>query len=175
MTYLYVFHVITGREHKISNTINKKFNTHIANTFIPKREKVCRKVGNIYKKDTIMFPGYVFIESELYNEDFYLQINHFVKCLKDVITILRYGDTNEYAVREDERNKLMLFLNSKYCMELSTGFIEGDKIYIIDGPMAGRESIIRKINRHKMEAVIELNIMGGNLKVTIPIDIISKI
>jgi len=60
-------------------------------------------------------------------------------------------------------------------IESSIGFIEGDRIYIEKGPLEGRESMIHKINRHKMEALIDLEIMGGLRQVAIGLEVLRKI
>lgn len=47
------------------------------------------------------------------------------------------------------------------------GFIEGDKIYIESGSMVGMESVIKEINRKKMEVSFELEFIGGIRRFTV--------
>ncbi len=55
------------------------------------------------------------------------------------------------------------------------GFIEGDKFYIESGPMVGMESVIKEINRKKMEASFELEFMGNITRFTVGLDLLRKI
>lgn len=105
-----------------------------------------------------MFPGYVFLKSDLKPVDFLRSSHHFVNADKDVIRILRYGNSDEIALREDERAALLRFCNNDHCIESSMGFIEGDRFYIDSGPMVGMESVIKEINRKRTEASFELSL-----------------
>ena len=122
-----------------------------------------------------MFPGYVFAESDLGSIEFLQRIHHFIRASKDIIRILRYGNSDEIAVREEERTTLLRFCNDDYCIESSMGFIEGDKFYIESGPMVGMESVIKEINRKKMEASFELEFMGNITQFTVGLELLKKI
>ena len=55
------------------------------------------------------------------------------------------------------------------------GFIEGDKFYIESGPMVGMKSVIKEINRKKMEASFEMKFAGEIRKFTVGLDLLKKI
>lgn len=63
----------------------------------------------------IMFPSYVFIESGLCGNEFLQHTSHLIRTSKDIIKILKYGDSDEIAVREDERTSLMSLCNDNHC------------------------------------------------------------
>jgi len=178
MSYWYIFFALTGREQHITNRLNQHFHNEAFTTFTaftPMLEVLFRNSGKVHKEMKIMFPGYVFIESELCSVEFLQYASHLIRTSKDIIKILKYGDSDEIAIREDERTLLMLLCNDNHCIETSVGFAEGDRIYIEKGPLEGRESMIRKINRHKMEALIDLEIMGGLRRVAIGLEVLRKI
>jgi transcriptional antiterminator NusG len=50
----------------------------------------------------------------------------------------------------------------------------GDTIRITSGALMGFESRIKKINRHKREAVVELQIMGAKREVSLMLEILVK-
>ena len=122
-----------------------------------------------------MFPGYVFIESVFENAIFFEKIKNFHMDTNSNIKLLSYGDSKEYALREEERILLFSLFSEEKTLEASTGVIQGDKVIITDGPLIGRESIIKKINRHKKEAVVEMDILGQKIDVTVGLNIIKKI
>ncbi|MNI87243.1 KOW motif protein [compost metagenome] len=78
-------------------------------------------------------------------------------------------------MRDCERQVLESLCNDRYCIECSTGIIEGDNIRIIEGPLKGRSSIVKKIDRHKRQAVIQLEFMGDIRLVNVALEIISKV
>ena len=58
---------------------------------------------------------------------------------------------------------------------MSTGHIIGDEIIIASGPLAGTKGIIKKINRHKKEAEIEVDLMGNVTRARVGLEIVSKV
>jgi transcriptional antiterminator NusG len=54
------------------------------------------------------------------------------------------------------------------------GVIEGDRIIVTKGPLQGFESLIKKIDRHKRKATIEITLMGLPLAVDVGLEVISK-
>ncbi len=175
MPYWYILFVNTGREHHLSNWINQRFSDKHLKSFFPTRELFYKKSGNAYTRILTMFPGYLFIETEICSTEFLQHIWFIIKTSEDIIRILKYGDSDEITLQEDECRELKRLLNNDHCVELSVGFIEGDKIIVQEGPLMGRESIIKKINRHKREAFIDLEIMGGVRRVKIGLEVLKRI
>ena len=70
---------------------------------------------------------------------------------------------------------LKKLLGADYCIQESIGYVEGDKVIIKSGGLMGSESRIKKINRHKREAVLEINILGDMRQVIVALEIIKKI
>lgn len=60
-------------------------------------------------------------------------------------------------------------------MEDFVGFIRGDRVFVTLGPLQGRESVIRKIDRHKRRAKIELEFMGDRRIFDVALEIVSKV
>ena len=57
---------------------------------------------------------------------------------------------------------------------MSEGFIKNDKVVITSGPLVGREGLIRKIDRHKRKAFIEIEMFGRPQKVEMGVEILWK-
>lgn len=172
--YWYVLFVQTGRERKIEQFLNKQLNTDECKPFIPLEEVLFKKSGIMKKEIRILFPGYVFVESELPGAQFIKVINSIAKRLSDMVCVLKYSDT-EIAMKESERQMLLGLCNNDHCIESSYGIIEGDKIHIIDGSLKGMESIVKKVNRHKRQAWIEIEIMGDVRLVSVGLEIVDKL
>lgn len=174
MEFCYVLFVKTGREMSIVHNLKKKLDSSKFLPFVPTKEKYFKKDGNIIKESEVCFQGYIFIESSLCVDKFIIEIFPIIRMTKEIYRIVNYGNSKDIAMRESERSALSCLYGDKYCIEISTGFIEGDKVKVYAGPLAGRESIIRKINRHKREAMIEIEIMGGLRCINVGLEIIKK-
>lgn len=70
---------------------------------------------------------------------------------------------------------LLSLCNDDHCIESSSGIIEGDRIHIIEGPISGRESIVKKVNRHKRQAWIEIEFLGSMRLISVALEVVEKI
>lgn len=172
--YWYVLFVKSGRERNVERYLKKELKADISTPFIPLQEVLFKRSGSVKKEIRLLFPGYVFIESILSGNEFLEEINYLIDRSSDIISLLKYSDT-EIAMRESERQRLLSLCNNNYCIEASYGIIEGDKILIFDGPLKGMESLVKKINRHRREALIEIEIMGDVRLVTVALEVVGKV
>lgn len=70
---------------------------------------------------------------------------------------------------------MLNFCDDNFIAEESKGIILNDNIIINSGPLKGRESIIKKIDRHKRRAEIELMWFGDLKQVSVALEIVSKV
>lgn len=172
----YVIFVKTGNEKNMVSRLNSYFCNYIAEAFLPYMEIYHKYANKIVRKELkLMFPGYVFIKSSLGELDFFHKLKKFVLDTSSKLILLSYSELEHYAMTKEDRAFFDDLFDENITMEASAGVICGDKVIITEGPLIGRESIIKKINRHKREATIEINIMGRSSFVTVGLDIISKI
>lgn len=175
MSYWYIFWVLTGHEKQVEKRIVEQFYDEDIVPFIPMLETLFKRAGKVKRELNIMFPGYVFIESNLESKEFRQRTLQFIRASKDIIGILSYGNSaDEIAVREDERAAILRLCNDDHCIESSMGFIVGDRFYIESGPLVGMESVIKEINRKKMEASFELQFMGNLVRFTVGLELLRK-
>ena len=171
----YVFFVETGREKAACEFLNKLFDKKESVAFIPQVEIIFRNSKLIRKELRPMFPGYVFTDSDLEEKAFITQAYKFARFSKCIFKLLGTNSIDYMKITEEEKNFLLSFCNDGYVTEESKGFIVGDKIFIISGPVKGRESIIKRIDRHKRRAEIEIAFLGDIRRVNVALEIISKI
>ncbi len=172
----YVLFVKVGYENRVLNQLETYFNNEQIVPFIPKIE-IFHKYsnGDIQKENKTMFPGYVFIESNLESLVFIGMIKNFINYHEAPLKLLKYGNSCEYAMRQCEKSLLLSFSNKDNCVEVSTGLIQGDKTTVIHGPLKGRENIIKKIDRSRRKAIIEVDFMGRCVPITVGLDILKKL
>ena len=172
--YWYVLFTRTGREEKVEQLLKERLDTDVFVPFVPLHERLFKISGTIKKELKPLFPSYVFIESEVSSQEFMKRINALIHISHDIVHTLRYSDT-EIAMRESEKRMMLSLCNDDHCIESSSGIIEGDRIYITDEPLKGWESIIKKVNRHKRQAWIEIEFIGEMRLVSVALEIVEKV
>lgn len=169
----YVIHVSTGSEYKMRELIVQqleKTDLPYEDCFVPTIEYV-QKVNERYiTKEKPMFPGYLFLISEE------AYIKDIASCLKRVVGFTKIlGEQQSFIpLYPQEVDFLLGFSDSRHNVGMSSGFIENDRITVTHGPLIGKEGLIKKINRHKRIAEIELFFMGRSTRVQVPLEIVTK-
>ena len=59
-------------------------------------------------------------------------------------------------------------------VEFSNGVMEGDEIVILNGPLMNQTGLIKKLDRHKRLAYLEMEILGRKKTVKIGLEIVRK-
>ena len=60
-------------------------------------------------------------------------------------------------------------------LEISKGIIVDQKLTILSGPLKGRESQIKKIDRHKRKAWVSVNLFGKERLIVVGLEVFQKI
>ena len=69
---------------------------------------------------------------------------------------------------------LKRLMGQEKVVKFSKGFIEGERVVIQEGPMQGLEGLIRKIDRHKRTASIEVELFMRRVEVNVGLEIVEK-
>lgn len=178
----YVLYVRSNAEHRVVEELKKiyehKKGLYKFDVFCPESEKYYRdKTAHIMGKTYLkrpMFPGYVFVETNMPAIEFKCMMYSVICNSSNIIRLLTYGGSNEIAITYDERIRLEYLLKGKRCLEHSIGYIEGDQIIILGGPLIGIEGRIKKINRHHCSAKIELDMFNKKQLIDVALEIVTK-
>ena len=103
-------------------------------------------------------------------ESLYLEL----KKVPDLTKMLGHVDGEIFPLYDDEVKFLKSLSDCGHVVEISTGLIENDEVQIVSGPLKGREGIIRKIDRHKRVALIEVELFGKTTQAKVGLEIVSK-
>lgn len=166
----YAVQVETGREETVREYFHRLVDRSVYNEiFVIRFNRMKKFYGKWHKESSVMFPGYIFIDTDT-PEPAYEELKKV-----PVFTSL-LGRDKQYFV-PIERSKEELFrsmLDDNHEIAISTGLIEGDKVIITDGPLAGKEAMIKKINRHKRIAILNVTMFGESVGVTVGLEIVEK-
>lgn len=166
----YVMQVYTGREEKMRDLCLKHIEKPLLeDCFIPMYEQMKKYEGEWHKETRKLFPGYlIMVTDQIYELIVELRkIDGYKRVLGDMECLI--------PLSEAEMALLRRLGGEKQVVEMSVGVIENDKVEIISGPMKGMEGCIRKINRHKRTAKIEVNMFGRVTEATVGVEIVRKV
>ena len=175
MSNWYVFYVQTGREQIACDFLNKLFNKEESIAFIPQAQLIYKTSKFIRKELKPLFPGYVFVDSALDERAFITQAYKVIRFSKCIVKLLGRENIDYMKITDNEKSFLLDFCTDGYVTKESKGFIIGDKIVVTSGPLEGKESIIRRIDRHKRRAEIDIEFLGDKRRVSVALEIISKV
>lgn len=166
----YAVQVRTGKEQETVDLCRKIVNDDIlTEAFIPRYERMKRYQGKWHKEQLLIFPGYIFLVTGRVEELFYR-----LKAVPELTKIL--GDGREFIpIKDEEKVLLQQMGNEEYVTEISVGYIAGERAVILSGPMVGMEGKIKKIDRHKRMAVLEIGMFGRWVDVNVGVEIVKKV
>lgn len=164
----YVVQVMSGHEHKIAELCRTWLLTEDEEVFVPMYERKKKIKGSWELKQAVLFPGYIFFCTDDI-EAVFMQL----KDVKELTKVLRTGE-DFTPLHEAEVAFLRQFGREEHIVEMSVGYIEGDQVVITDGPMMNWDGKVKKIDRHKKLAVLELEFFGRNTEVTVGLEIVEK-
>lgn len=166
----YVMQVRTGSEENIRIQCERVISKEVLERcFIPYYQQKKRFQGKWHIQENILFPGYVFLIAQ--------NLELLTENLKNVIGLTKLiGTGDEIVPLSEEETKFLLKMGKEdQVVELSTGIIENDKVRIQSGPLVGMEGFIKKIDRHKRQAVLEIEMFGRVVEMKVGVEIVEKV
>ena len=172
----YVIQVKTGKEQKaIDDILKNKPDDASFDVFAPYRKSLRKFKGEMKEVVERCFPGYVFVETNDAKKLFFelYWIPGFTKLLG------READTYNFVPLDQDESRMIDILYSKNnnrITEISKIEVkEGETIRVLDGPLMGLETQIKKVNLHKRTVKVEFTMCGRLVSADVAIDIVTNI
>lgn len=166
----YAVQVRTGEEEKTKLFCSKMISIEVLEEcFIPYYEKKIKYMRKWHITNEILFSGYIFMVSN--------EIGDLIAELRKIPKLIKVlGDGKEIIPLYDKEVEfLMRFGKEEHLIRMSQGYIENDKIVITKGPMKDFEGTVKRIDRHKRKAVIEVEFFGRTMEVSVGLEIVRKV
>lgn len=165
----YVVQVRTGTEENIRIQCQKRIpETILQRCFIPYYEEKKRMRGEWVTLKKVLFPGYVFMVTEEL-EELYLQL----RCVEGLTRLIGTGD-EIVPISSREEAFLRRMGGEEQVVHMSEGIIEGAQVHVATGPLQGMEGYIRKIDRHKRKAYLEVSMFGRMQSIQVGLEVVAK-
>ena len=130
--------------------------------------KIVEKCRTMISKD-ILFKGYIFMITDQID-----QLNIELKKIPDFVKVIGKKKADIFPLNEEEVAFMKSFGKENHVVEMSTGFIQGEQIFITEGPLQGKEGQIIRIDRHKRVAYLQLSMFNKETTTKVGLEIISK-
>ena len=172
----YVVQVKTGKEQQaIEDILKNKPDDPDFDVFAPYRISIRKYKGVERQVIERCFPGYVFVETNNV-QDLFIQLYWtpgFTKLLG------READTNNFVPLDKDEARMIDILysrnNGRITQISNIEVREGEMIRVLDGPLMGLETKIKKVNLHKRKVTIEYVMCGRLVTSDIAINIVTNI
>lgn len=165
----YVMQVRGGTEHRIIQQCKVMIPTEILeDCFFPLYEERRKVQGKWQTLQKMLFPGYIFMITD--------HIEKLCDALKSVIGLTKLIGIGDELVplSENEVRFLLKFGGKEQVVEMSEGVIEGANVQILSGPLMGLEAYIKKIDRHKRKAYLEIEMFGRMQSIQVGLEVAMK-
>ncbi|MCD8148175.1 MAG: antiterminator LoaP [Clostridiales bacterium] len=158
----YVVQVRTGSEESICQQCGVKIPDSVLHkSFIPYYEERRRFRGEWITEKRRLFPGYVFLDTENIPDTF--------RYLREVIgltKLLGVGD-DIVPLTEAEEEFMRQFGGEEQIVGLSEIIFETSQVRVLNGPLKGKEGLIKRIDKHRRKVYLELEMFGRLQKVEV--------
>ena len=172
----FAVHVTGGKEDSLVALIKERINPDCyQEVFTPKKDVTRKKEGEQYNKTFIIFPGYIFVDSN--------NINQFAAAMYQIPQYARVlgrdKETGSFLPLSDEECIMIDTLCGKDVeRKLKSSFVsvtEGKKIKVIAGPLYGLEGQIKKVDVHRRVCYMDVTLLGKVTTLEFAINLVKEI
>ena len=168
--HIYAIQVGSGQEAKVEELIRRFVDESvIGEIFVPCFEAMRRWKGEWHKRTERLTPGYLYVETS--------DVEKLALQLRRVPAFTKLLGNNEVFIplNDDEVAWLNAFTgNDRRVIEMSEGIMEGSKVIVLCGPLMGHEAEIKRIDRHRRTAELEIHMLGRVKTIRLGLEIVSK-
>lgn len=166
----YVIQTVSGKEQSCAGICRARIDSSLYNRiFVPMYIDKLHFKGKWHDVKKVLFPGYFFIDTEEIDavSDIISGIELFAKILKNA--------EKPSPIHSEEKNFLQSMMDDEYIIHCSKGFIIGEKICITEGPLRNHYGLIRKIDRHRRTANLEINFFGRMTPAEVGLEVLARL
>lgn len=165
----YVLHCPSLNEETIIQSCKQHISPHILrDAFLLTCDRMKRYQGSWHTDIVKIFPEYIFLDSE--------KPQQLSQELEQYRGFLRIMESEKLLIPVDEEQQRLLAALSgeDHHIGMSKGVIKNGVTEVTNGPLTGKESLIRKIDRHKRLAHINWSGNGNTRGIKIGLEITEK-
>lgn len=164
----YIVRTQANRERSVSEKIIKSgekgdLKGKIFGVIVPIEKTFSIKAGKKVKKEKVLYPGYVFVQSSAVGE-----LKYFLRECNGATGFLTNRTGDIQPLSQDEINRMIGYVE-EVDQEIENLFIVGEEVKILDGPFQSMVGTISKIDGQRVK--LEVTIFGR--KTPIELDLVQ--
>lgn len=140
----------------------------LEDAFVLTYDRMRRYNGAWHLERQPLFPQYLFLESR--NEE---RLKDELKQYTQVFSVLE-SSGKLVRVEPEEEKLLRMLCGAGHHSQMSRGYIRDGQTVVTEGPLRGRENLIRKIDRHKRIARVGMPSAGRFREMQVGLEIVAK-
>jgi transcription antitermination factor NusG len=159
----YVLRVQSRHEKAVAERLSQKYEV-----FLPLYKKKSQWSDRVKIIDTPLFPGYLFIKTEISNKYFILET-------QGVGSFVEFGKFPA-VIHENEIEAIKIMLENPQSIRIDDtySFNEGEKVKVIKGVFNGVTGRIQKL-KNKLRIFVQIEQLGKILSVEVDKDVLEKL
>ena len=151
----YIVRSQANREKSVSERIIKSAESgdlegKVGKVLVPIENTFYSKNGKKVKKEKVMFPGYIFVETSAVGE-----LKYFLRAVNGASGFLTNRAGEIESLTEKEINR-MLGIQEELEKEVETPFVVGEEVKVIDGPFSSMVGTIDSIDGDKVKISVAI-------------------
>ena len=164
----YVMQVATGRERQTVQLLERVLGgAPRAELFVP-RFRYRKKIKGAWQfTEELLTPGYVYLRTSMLD----IEVRRAPAFAR---VLAQDGKIIPLSADEERWLQALAGAGEGHVVEPSYGFIEGDRVVITEGPLVGFEAQIKKLDRHKRLAYVEVPLLGRTKLIKVGAEIVRK-
>lgn len=162
----YVLWTTSGKEEKTKQTIINHVDPSLySRCVVPYRNKRHFYRGQSEIVTILLFPSYVFIETD--------NVKEFAEVVGGFpgYNIILQTDDLFCPIYKEEEYLFTDLINEYGIIDISKGYMDGDRVHVTEGPLVGYEEHIKKVIRRKSLAILSMNIYNRLVEYGLGLDI----
>ena len=151
-----VLHVTPGSELALCRRVAKVAQDHLSDCYVPQSQLPMRIQGVWEFRDSILFPGYIFLETQAADLP---SLEADLGLITGYHRLLR-TEGGVSVLTPDEAQVIQALCGPTHYLPTSYGTITAGQLHVSHGPLKGREHSVVKIDRHKRCAYVRAGLLG---------------
>lgn len=171
----YAVQVETGKERVTLEQICKAIELAglegvVREAFVPTRVVFEGQLAHARRVERPLFPGYLLLDATRRGIAQVARVVHETPKFAKVLTY----DGVFLPLLPEETDLIALTQRGGRSIDVSEGFVEGGRVVVVAGPLVGQESTIKKVNRRRRAALVELSICGMRVEVELGLELMKR-
>lgn len=170
----YILNVVAGQEGKVESDINSliasgKLSDFVKDVIVPSKSVLKVKRGKKTQNNQKLFPGYVFINTNLQGNAF-----NILNSIPKVIGFLG-SKNNPESVSQDKINEIIKSIEDGSNGSEDVIYESGDIVKINDGPFESFTGTIEKFDSEKKKVKLSVSIFGRSTDIELDLSQVEKV